>query len=138
MSPQRAAISAKLDRAGICPIGAHRAAVTKGRYARGGMAALGREEGWCRGRRRISANKTLAFFFAPRTRIGFGFPAATLTTVLNHISGSRAGIAGVCQRHDWAAEKRAALDSWATHVLAVAEQRSPTDNVVKLALKTSE
>ena len=28
--------------------------------------------------------------------------------VLNHISGSRGGIAGVYQRHDWAGEKRAA------------------------------
>jgi integrase len=28
--------------------------------------------------------------------------------VLNHISGTRGGIAGVYQRHDWAAEKRAA------------------------------
>ena len=44
---------------------------------------------------------------------------------LNHISGSRAGIAGVYQRHDWAAEKRAALDAWGAHVLAVAEGRSP-------------
>jgi hypothetical protein len=26
--------------------------------------------------------------------------------VLNHVSGSRAGIVGVCQRHDFAAEKR--------------------------------
>ena len=52
--------------------------------------------------------------------------------VLNHISGSRAGIAGVYQRHDWAAEKRAALDAWAAHVLAAAEGRSPTGNVVKL------
>ena len=58
--------------------------------------------------------------------------------VLNHISGSRAGIAGVYQRHDWAMEKRAALDAWAAHVHAVAEQRSPTGNVVKLALKTPE
>ena len=53
--------------------------------------------------------------------------------VLNHISGSRGGIAGVYQRHDWAAEKRAALDAWAAHVLAVAEGRTPADNVVKLA-----
>ena len=52
--------------------------------------------------------------------------------VLNHISGSRAGIAGVYQRHDWAAEKRAALDAWAAHVLAAAEGRSPTGNVVTL------
>jgi hypothetical protein len=41
--------------------------------------------------------------------------------VLNHISGSRCGIAGVYQRHDWAAEKRAALDSWGAHVSAVIE-----------------
>jgi integrase len=52
--------------------------------------------------------------------------------VLNHISGSRGGIAGVYQRHDWAAEKRAALDAWAAHVLAIAEQRAPPDNVVAL------
>ena len=36
-------------------------------------------------------------------------------------------------RHDWAAEKRAALDAWAAHVLA--EQRTPANNVVNLALK---
>jgi uncharacterized protein YodC (DUF2158 family) len=43
--------------------------------------------------------------------------------VLNHISGSRGGIAGVYQRHDWAAEKRAALDAWAAHALAIVEGR---------------
>jgi hypothetical protein len=48
------------------------------------------------------------------------------------VSGSRAGIAGVYQRHEWAAEKRAALDAWASHVLAVAEGRSATGNVVTL------
>jgi hypothetical protein len=53
--------------------------------------------------------------------------------VLNHISGSRGGIAGVYQRHDWAAEKRAALDAWAAHVLALAEQRTPAENLVKLS-----
>jgi integrase len=53
--------------------------------------------------------------------------------VLNHISGSRGGIAGVYQRHDWAAEKRAALDAWAARVLALSEGRAIADNVVKLA-----
>ena len=33
--------------------------------------------------------------------------------VLGHVSGSRAGIVGVYQRHTWADEKRAALDAWA-------------------------
>lgn len=36
--------------------------------------------------------------------------------VLNHISGSKAGIVGIYQRHDWAEEKRAALGLWARHV----------------------
>jgi integrase len=51
--------------------------------------------------------------------------------VLNHISGSRGGIAGVYQRHDWAAEKRAALDAWAAHVRAVAEGPATSPNVIR-------
>jgi integrase len=53
--------------------------------------------------------------------------------VLNHISGSRGGIAGVYQRHDWATEKNAALDAWAGHVVSVTEGRSLTGNLVRLA-----
>src|ERR1700739_5163212 len=53
--------------------------------------------------------------------------------VLNHISGSRGGIAGVYQRHDWAAEKRAALDAWAAHVASIVEGRPTAGNVVTLA-----
>jgi integrase len=52
--------------------------------------------------------------------------------VLNHISGSRGGIAGVYQRHDWAAEKRAALDAWATHVRSILEAAIDGTNVVKM------
>ncbi len=52
--------------------------------------------------------------------------------ILNHISGTRAGIAGVYQRHDWAAEKRGALDAWAAHVVSVVEGRVTCDNVVTL------
>jgi integrase len=52
--------------------------------------------------------------------------------VLNHVSGSRAGIVGVYQRHDFASEKRAALDAWGEHVLAIVEGRAATDNVVAL------
>jgi integrase len=39
--------------------------------------------------------------------------------VLNHVSGSRGGIVGIYQRHDWAAEKREALADWAAHVTAL-------------------
>jgi integrase len=51
--------------------------------------------------------------------------------VLNHVSGSRAGIVGVYQRHDWATEKRQALDSWARRLEAIVSG-AQTSNVVKL------
>ena len=52
--------------------------------------------------------------------------------VLNHVSGSRKGIVGVYQRHGWEAEKKAALDAWAAHVLAAAEGKQAAGNVVEL------
>lgn len=41
--------------------------------------------------------------------------------VLNHVSGSRAGVAGTYNRSLYTPEKRAALDAWAAHVLKLAE-----------------
>jgi integrase len=39
--------------------------------------------------------------------------------VLNHASGTRAGIVGVYQRHQYADEKREALNLWAAHVAGI-------------------
>jgi integrase len=52
--------------------------------------------------------------------------------VLNHVSGSRAGIVGVYQRHDWAAEKRAALEAWAQQVTSL-NTGSTRANVVRVS-----
>jgi integrase len=52
--------------------------------------------------------------------------------ILNHVSGSRGGITGVYQRHDWALEKRAALDAWAAHVVSLTKLRPAKENVLKL------
>ncbi len=43
-----------------------------------------------------------------------------IEAVLNHVSGHRAGVAGVYNRSSYRAEKREALDRWARHVEAVA------------------
>jgi integrase len=53
-------------------------------------------------------------------------------SVLNHIGGSRAGIVGIYQRHDWADEKRAALAAWGAHVQALVEGREPSGNVTPI------
>jgi integrase len=52
--------------------------------------------------------------------------------ILNHVSGSRAGIVGVYQRHDFAVEKRAALEAWDAHVQAIVEGRETSANVIAL------
>jgi integrase len=50
-------------------------------------------------------------------RIGVNLPV--IEKILNHVSGSFAGIVGVYQRHDFADEKRAALEKWATHLSTI-------------------
>jgi integrase len=63
-------------------------------------------------------------------RLGVRFEVTE--AVLNHVSGARAGVAGVYQRHDWKQEKRDALDAWARHVEQVVAGSDKT-NVVSLA-----
>ena len=47
-------------------------------------------------------------------RLGINLPV--IEKVLNHSSGSFAGIVGVYQKHDFADEKRAALETWGRHI----------------------
>jgi len=54
-------------------------------------------------------------------RLGVELP--TIEKVLNHQSGSFAGIVAVYQRHDFLPEKRRALALWAEHLLSVIEGR---------------
>jgi len=50
-------------------------------------------------------------------RLGVNLPV--IEKLLNHVSGSFAGIVGVYQRHSFADEKRAAMAAWARHVEAL-------------------
>ena len=47
-------------------------------------------------------------------RLGVQLPV--VEKLLNHTSGSFRGVAGVYQRHDFAVEQRAAMQTWARHV----------------------
>lgn len=60
-----------------------------------------------------------------------GIPVRVTEAVLNHVSGTAAGIVSVYQRHDYADEKRSALDAWARLVADLVEGRA--DNVVRIA-----
>jgi integrase len=59
-----------------------------------------------------------------------GVQPHVIEAVLNHISGHKAGVAGVYNRATYAAEKRQALDLWAEHVVALVEGRE--SNIVPL------
>ena len=49
-----------------------------------------------------------------------GVTLQVVEAVLGHTSGSRSGIVGVYQRHNYADEKRAALEAWGDHVHSLA------------------
>ncbi|WBU53514.1 site-specific integrase [Paracoccus sp. SCSIO 75233] len=59
-----------------------------------------------------------------------GIPVRVTEAVLNHISGTGGGIVAVYQRHDYADEKRAALDAWARFVMQLVE--GGANNVVRI------
>jgi len=54
--------------------------------------------------------------------------------VLNHRSGSTAGIVGVYQRHDYANEKREALQRWGDYVEQLVGGKAADDKVVPIRI----
>jgi integrase len=59
-----------------------------------------------------------------------GIAPHVVEAIANHVSGSRAGVAGVYNRAQYESEKRTALNRWAEHLLAVVEGRD--SNVTSL------
>ena len=65
--------------------------------------------------------------------LGSGFSPHVADRLLNHVQGTIRGVAAVYQRHEFLADRQAALRIWADHVLAVGERRQAADgNVVQL------
>jgi integrase len=54
-----------------------------------------------------------------------GINLQTVEAILGHTGGSRGGIVKVNQVHDYAAEKRAALEAWGDNVMALVEGAAP-------------
>ena len=65
------------------------------------------------------------------TRVAeLGVPPHIIEAVLNHVSGHKAGVAGVYNRALYAAEKRRALELWGEHIRGLIHVNPP--NVVAL------
>ena len=52
-----------------------------------------------------------------------GIQPHIVEAVLNHVSGHRAGVAGVYNRASYAAEKREALEKWASHIRSIVDDK---------------
>ena len=61
-----------------------------------------------------------------------GFDSIVADKLLAHQASKLSGVARVYQRHDFAAERKAALEAWAAHVLRCAKGGSETENVMAL------
>ena len=61
-----------------------------------------------------------------------GIQMPVVEKVLNHTSGSFGGVAGVYQRHDFASEKRLALETWAGHLATIVDGAPKAANVIEI------
>jgi integrase len=98
-------------------------------------AATGQYNGWNRSmetlNKRIAeaVHRSLSHWTPHDLRRSFATHAAEqlsiqphiIEAILNHVSGHKAGVAGIYNRATYATEKRTALDRWAAHLLAVVE-----------------
>jgi integrase len=78
---------------------------------------------WSRAKRRLDEESAVSNWVIHDLRRSvatglqkLGISLQVTEAVLGHTSGSRAGIVGVYQRHDYATEKAAALEAWGAHV----------------------
>lgn len=62
-----------------------------------------------------------------------GFQPHVIEAILNHVSGFRAGVAGIYNRNPYDAEKRTALATWADQLLAIVEARESNVKPLKRA-----
>lgn len=117
-----------LTTTGLTPI----SGITKAKLALDAAIAKARKkDGPLDGWRIHDLRRTMATGFQ---RLGVRFEVTEAT--LNHISGAKGGVAGIYQKHNWAEEKRTALDAWARHVAAITADKPDADNVVPIGAAT--
>jgi integrase len=59
-----------------------------------------------------------------------GVQQQVVEKLLNHVSGSLKGVAGIYNRFDYAPERRAALEKWSTHVMGLIKGRDKSPKVI--------
>lgn len=100
------------------------AAMAKERVEAGASEVQAKVEGW----RFHDFRRTAVTWMA-----GAGFPPQVADKILNHVSGTISGVAAVYQRHEFLAERKAALEAWGGHVMACGEGKAKGAKVASLS-----
>jgi hypothetical protein len=61
-----------------------------------------------------------------------GIAPHIIEAILNHISGHKAGVAGIYNRANYEREKRVALERWASRVEEAVSGKQPAESVIRL------
>jgi integrase len=69
--------------------------------------------------------------------VAAGFNSDVVDRIANHREGKATGVKGIYQRYEYLTERKAALEAWCKHVVAVAEERDPASNVVQLPARVA-
>jgi integrase len=96
--------------------------------------------GWSKSKERLDRRADIAPWtlhdlrrtLATRMAEDLHIPPHIIEATINHVSGSRAGVAGTYNPALYLDERRAALEAWADYVLQVVGEVA-TDNVLRLA-----
>lgn len=114
----------KNDRAHIVPLTCEVLSILGNGFKSGPVFPGGDHRGFSRAARRIRANVSFTDWTWHDLRRSFatglqrlGVKLEVTEAILNHSSGTRAGIVGVYQRYDWMPERRVALSLWSTEVM---------------------
>src|SRR5262245_9993048 len=91
-----------------------------------GRGKGGGYSGWSRSKESLDSSAKIAPWTlhdlrrtAATLMADLGVQPHVIEAVLNHVSGHKSGVAGIYNRSTYAAEKRAALDLWASHLRTV-------------------
>jgi integrase len=93
---------------------------------RNGDLVFGKLSDWSGAKKKIDAKVNIPHWVIHDLRRSvatqlqkLGVSLQTVEAVLGHTAGSRAGVVGIYQRHDFADEKRAALQAWGARVISI-------------------
>jgi integrase len=126
------------------PLSGTARAIIEGRVSNGRPLVFGRGlggfSGWTHSKRRLGELVKIPHWVIHDLRrstatgmADLGIQPHVIEAALNHVSGAKAGVAGIYNHSTYEVEKRTALDRWAEHVGSLAENKPSNVTPMRIA-----